>query len=268
MHYHQGAFAHAMHSLGQTRSVNRRDHLLLTPDTFVRTPLPGLTGGMAIVHASPQCGANFAQMTVELEPGGTLTESSAQRFLYVLEGELSLAEPNSRTPHPLSAGSYAFLPQGDEHMLEAETRARIEVIDKPFQPLSLEQAKMLAASGEHDEPYFVLGREQDVVSTALNGDDALQVRSLLPASLAFDFACNTMTYQPGASLSQVEIHYMEPGLLMLEGGGTYRLGDSWYPTQAGDFIWMAPFCPQWFGALGKQPAKYLIYKDFNRHPLG
>jgi (S)-ureidoglycine aminohydrolase len=30
---------------------------------------------------------------------------------------------------------------------------------------------------------------------------------------------------------------------------------------------MAPFCPQWFGALGKQPAKYLIYKDWNRHPL-
>ena len=74
-----------------------------------------------------------------------------------------------------------------------------------------------------------------------------------------------MTYAPGAALSQVEIHYMEHGLLMLSGGGIYRLGDSWYPTTAGDFIWMAPFCPQWFGAIGKQPAKYLIYKDFNRH---
>ena len=40
----------------------------------------------------------------------------------------------------------------------------------------------------------------------------------------------------------------------------------WYPTLAGDAIWMAPFCPQWFGALGKTPTKYLIYKDFNRHP--
>ena len=26
--------------------------------------------------------------------------------------------------------------------------------------------------------------------------------------------------------------------------------------------------PQWFGALGKRPAKYLIYKDWRRHPLG
>ena len=77
-----------------------------------------------------------------------------------------------------------------------------------------------------------------------------------------------MTYQPGASLSQVEVHVIEHGLLMLEGGGIYRLGDAWYPVTAGDFIWMAPFCPQWFGALGRQPAKYLIYKDWNRHPLG
>jgi (S)-ureidoglycine aminohydrolase len=65
----------------------------------------------------------------------------------------------------------------------------------------------------------------------------------------------------------VEMHIMEHGLLMIEGGGIYRLGDSWYPVTAGDFIWMAPWCPQWFGAIGKAPAKYLIYKDWNRHPL-
>jgi (S)-ureidoglycine aminohydrolase len=65
----------------------------------------------------------------------------------------------------------------------------------------------------------------------------------------------------------VEMHVMEHGLIMLEGGGIYRLGDSWYPVTAGDFIWMAPWCPQWFGAIGKVPAKYLIYKDWNRHPF-
>ena len=45
--------------------------------------------------------------------------------------------------------------------------------------------------------------------------------------------------------------------------GAERIPD---PTTAGDFIWMGPYCPQWFGALGKTPAKYLIYKDWNRHP--
>ena len=256
-----------MHHLGSTRSANRRDHLLLTPDTFIRTPLPGLTNGFAIVHVSPQAGAAFTMMTVEFEPGGALTEGPTQRFLYVLEGELSLAEPGSHTPHALSYGSFAYLPSACEHMLSADKKSRVVVIDKPFQPLTVEHTKALAATGEKETPYFLIGREPDIPSTPLEGAPGVQVRSLLPESLAFDFACNTMTYQPGASLSQVEIHYMEHGLLMLEGGGIYRLGDQWYPTGVGDFIWMAPFCPQWFGALGKQPAKYIIYKDFNRHTL-
>jgi (S)-ureidoglycine aminohydrolase len=59
---------------------------------------------------------------------------------------------------------------------------------------------------------------------------------------------------------------MEHGLLMLEGGGIYRLGSEWYEVKAGDFIWMDRYCPQWFGAIGKQPAKYLIYKDWDRYP--
>jgi (S)-ureidoglycine aminohydrolase len=83
----------------------------------------------------------------------------------------------------------------------------------------------------------------------------------------FDFAVNVMTFMPGASLPMVEMHIMEHGLLMMQGGGIYRLSDCWYSVMPGDFIWMAPYCPQWFGAIGKQPATYLIYKDWNRHPL-
>jgi (S)-ureidoglycine aminohydrolase len=245
-----------MHSLGHTTSSNKRDHLLLTPDTFIRTPLPGLSGGMAIVHVTPQAGAGFTQMTVELDAKGTLREGPTQRFLYVLEGTVTLNEPSTKKIHTLSMGGYAFLPTDHPHTLTAKTKARVEVIEKPFLPLE----------GEPN-PVMILGREQDAKPTSLNGDDGIQVRALLPDSMRFDFACNTMTYAPGASLSQVEMHYMEHGLLMLEGGGIYRLGDNWYPTQAGDFIWMAPYCPQWFGAIGKKPAKYLIYKDFNRHPL-
>ncbi len=64
-----------MHSLGHTRSANQRDHLLHTPDTFVRTPLPGLERGVAIVHISPAGGAGFTQYTAELETGGTLAST-------------------------------------------------------------------------------------------------------------------------------------------------------------------------------------------------
>lgn len=252
-----------MHHLGHTRSANRRDHLLLTPDTFIRTPLPGLTNGTAIVHVAPQMGAAFTMMTLEFEPQGTLVQGPTQRFLYVLEGELTLTEPGKQEPHAMTVGGYAYLPTDYPHTLTAQTKARVAVVDKPFLPLASEHAEQL----DEPWPWFLINREPEVASTPLNGDEDLQVRSLLPDSIAFDFACNTMTYAPGAGLSQVEIHYMEHGLLMLEGGGIYRLGDEWYPTKAGDFIWMAPYCPQWFGAIGKQPAKYLIYKDFNRHTI-
>ena len=244
-----------MHNLGDTRSRNRRDHLLQTPDTFVRTSLPGVERGAVVVHVSPAVGASFTQYTAELEFGGAMTASSAQRFVYVLSGSVDVAAPTGS--HALEPGGYAYVPAGLDCRVTARTESRLAVIEKPYEPL--------AGVGV---PGLLVGDQAAAQSTALMGDEDLQVRSLLPDAPAFDFAVNTMTYQPGASLSQVEIHMMEHGLLMLEGGGIYRLGDSWYPVKAGDFIWMAPYCPQWFGALGKTPAKYLIYKDCNRHPMG
>ena len=113
-----------MHKLGQTRSANRRDHLLLTADTFIRTPLPGLTGGMAIVHVAPQVGAAFTMMTVELDPMGTLSEGPTQRLIYVLEGTLTLGEPGSKQPHNLSAGGYAYLPAKELQKLSCSSATR------------------------------------------------------------------------------------------------------------------------------------------------
>ena len=244
-----------MHSFGETRSRNRRDHLLQTPDTFVRTSLPGIERGTVVVHVSPGMGSGFTQYTAELESGGAMTAATAQRFVYVLSGSIDVAAPTGF--HTLEPGGYAYIPAELDCGVTARKETRLAVIEKPYEPLAGVAA-----------PALLVGDESAIASTALNGDEDLQVRNLLPDAPAFDFAVNTMTYQPGASLNQVEIHIMEHGLLMLEGGGIYRLNDDWYPVKAGDFIWMAPYCPQWFGALGKTPAKYLIYKDCNRHPLG
>lgn len=236
--------------LGQTRSSHKPDHLLQTPDTFVRAVLPGMTRCVAIVHSGPARGSGFAQYTAEMQAGGTLAPSIGQRFLYVLGGEITIGDAR------LPAKSFAYVPEDSELTPEASLESRIAVIEKPY-----EQLPDLAA------PEFFTGHEDEVEAKPLGGDPSLLVRSLVPDHPRHDFAVNTMTYQPGASLSMVELHIMEHGLLMLEGEGIYRLGDCWYPVTAGDFIWMAPYCPQWFGALGKVPAKYLIYKDWNRHAL-
>ena len=243
-----------MYSLGHTRSSHQHNHLLLTPDTFVRTLLPGMTKALAVVHVSPALGARFTQYTAELEAGGRLGPTSAQRFVYLLEGAIRLETAGQQ--QDLGPRGFAYIPEGVSHGVTATQASRAAVIEKPYQPLDSAKA-----------PQLILSSEDAVASSALNNDPDLQVKCLLPDQSSFDFAVNTMTYQPGAALSMVEMHIMEHGLLMLEGGGIYRLGDSWYAASAGDFIWMGPWCPQWFGAIGKKPAKYLIYKDANRHPL-
>ncbi|HEY1767666.1 MAG TPA: (S)-ureidoglycine aminohydrolase [Terracidiphilus sp.] len=243
-----------MHHLGVTRSSLKPDHLLQTPDTFIRTPLPGAEKVDFILHAAPRLGAGFLQMTAELAAGGSLGPTKAQRFVYVLEGKLKIEAGGKRTT--LAPGGFAYLPHAAPHSVQAQGAARAVVIEKTFQ----------RQSGAV-RPEIVIGDESKIKGTPLMGDAGLRVRSLMPDGPPYDFAVNTMTYDPGAALGMVEIHVMEHGLLMLEGGGIYRLGDSWYPVEAGDFIWMAPYCPQWFGALGKKPAKYLIYKDWRRHPL-
>ncbi len=243
-----------MQHLGSTRTTVRENYALLTPDTFVRAPLPGMEKATAIVHASPALGAGFTQYTAEFEAGGHLgCVRTGQRFIYILEGEL-LLEIGSKSTR-LQKDGFAFIPTGLDHRLYAKTEARAAVIEKPY--ASLEGIA---------PPKLLVGKERSVAPVSLLGDAAVHVRNLLPADPSFDFAVNSMTYDPGATLPMVETHVMEHGLLMLEGAGIYRLDADWHPTTAGDFIWMGPFCPQWFGALGKTPARYLIYKDWNRHP--
>ncbi len=242
-----------MHKLGHTRSVRKSSHLLHTPDTFIRTQIPGSEKTAVVVHVSPALGAGFTQYTAEFEPGGTLGDAVGQRFLYVLDGEIDVALDGSQKH--LLKDSFAYIPEGAKHLCTSSNGARVEVLEKRY------------TASREKAPAVLTGREPDIPAQPLMDNPDLLVRALLPDTFAFDFAVNTMTYQPGVALSMVEIHVMEHGLLMLEGSGIYKLDEDWYPVTAGDFIWMAPYCPQWFGAIGKAPAKYLIYKDWNRHPL-
>ena len=245
-----------MQHFGFTRSSVQRDHALLTPDSFIRMPLPGFENATCITHIAPVIGAGFTQFTVEAGANATFGPAAAyaSRFVYVLEGEVALNI--GRKKHRLGPGGYAYLPPECAHALGSARPARAMLIEKHYQTLP-----------GVDLPEPIVGHAAKVTPNALNGDPALQVRLLLPDHPGFDFAVNTMTFDPGAHLSLVEVHSMEHGLTMLEGGGIYRLGDAHYAVQAGDVIYMAPYCPQWFGALGKTKSVYLIYKDWNRHGL-
>ena len=153
-----------MHELGLTRSAYRRDHLLQTPDTFVRAPLPGMLKATAVVHAAPSIGAKFMQYTAEFEAGGTLAAAAVQRFVYVLEGEVLC--PSHGLLH---AGDYAYFPDGCGSSLSAITASRAAVIEKPYQ--ILEGAA---------PPLFFAGSEDSIEAQPLMGDPGLAVRALVP----------------------------------------------------------------------------------------
>ena len=228
-----------MHKLGRTRSTQQPNHLLLTPDTFVRTALPGMKACAAIVHVSPALGAKFTQYTAEFEAGGELGGTSVQRFIYVVDGSVKVE---------LDEGNRANWVAGLRLLPEGFTSPS----DCHENELRRCDRKALSGSRIRQTAACIISSEDAVSSHPLGDDPDLQVKCLLP-EMSFDFAVNTMVYQPGAALSMVEMHIMEHGLIMLEGGGIYRLGDSWYPVTAGDFIWMGPWCPQWFGRSEKCP---------------
>src|SRR5260370_32761127 len=175
----------------------------------------------AIVHVSPAWGAGYPQYTAEFEAGGELGRTAAQRVIFVIEGGVNVELGGKSSK--LDARGYAFVPQGLHHRVVAAKASRLTVIEKFYQALDS------VAS-----PHLIISNEDAVPSHALADDPSLQVKCLLPDEMSFDCAVNTMVYQPGASLSMVEMHVMEHGLIMLEGGGIYRLGDSRIPRIAGD----------------------------------
>ena len=246
-----------MDVFGFTRSKLANDYALITADTHVHSPLVGWEKASAVIHISPEMGARFTQYTATLEAGGKSGAPGVgiQRFFYVQSGKCGLAIGDSDS-HSLAAGDYAFLPADAQHTISADKETTLIVFEKEYNP-----------HPDFGDPAPVIGKSGDVPGEPFMGDEDARLQTLLPIQPEFDMAVNIFTYQPGATLPQVEIHTMEHGLMMLAGKGVYRLSDDYFPVTEGDVIWMASYCPQWFVAMGKTPATYIYYKDIHRDDL-
>lgn len=239
---------------GHTRARIAARHALITPGNHVAGTVPGITGATTVVLVNEALGARFAQLLVTFAEGGraALGASDVQTCGYVLAGRGTLTI--GREKAKVGAGHYFYAPAGQGWGLAGvEPGTRLVLFQKRYAPLA-----------GVAPPRTIVGDAAKVKGRPFLGDPAANLQVLLPDEPAFDLAVNVFTYQPGGHLPFVEVHVMEHGLLMLEGQGVYRLEDSWYPVQAGDAIWMAPYCAQWFVAMGKSPASYLYYKDVNR----
>ncbi len=242
---------------GQTRTRIVARHALIAPDGHVKSSVPGITGAAAVIVINPAMGARFAQVLVTFEAGGRadFAGSEVETAGYIETGGTTLKIGAEKAK--CRAGGFFFAPAGVDWSIAApRAGTRVTLFQKKIQPL--------AGTGALRA---IIGDAADVKGQPFLGDPDARLQVLLPDLPEFDLAMNIFTYQPGATLPFVETHVMEHGLLMLAGQGVYRLEDSWYPVAAGDAIWMAPYCPQWFVAMGKKPASYLYYKDVNRAAL-
>ena len=247
-----------MNPFGTTRSVVQRDHALVSPDSHVPVSMPEWDNAKIVTLISPRMGARFQQFLVQFDAEGSHAmgeHPTLERFVFVLDGAVSVQTGGGS--RQLTPGGYAYLPPNFSHSLHSPEPSRLLVIEQHYTPQNTWSA-----------PEAIFGQEQDVEGKPFLGDPDARLQTLLPEHPRMDMAVNIFTYQLGATLPFVEVHVMEHGLLMLQGAGVYRLSQSWYPVQAGDVLWMAPYCPQWFVAMGKTPARYIYYKDVNRDPLG
>jgi (S)-ureidoglycine aminohydrolase len=244
----------ATHELLHGRTRVRRRYALMPLEGFPPSRLPQWRGAEVRVLAAPALGAGFAQYRIDVQPGGGSSQESdgtTETFIYVLGGEMTLTVNQRR--ETLTQGGYALLPPSAPLDAEAPGGASLLVLRKRYEP---------ARGIGPQRP--IIGNQSNVRGEVYLGNEHARLQVLIPDELPYDLAMNIFTFDPGHSLPYVETHVMEHGLFFLEGKGVYFLDDEWMEVQAGDFIWMAPFCPQTFYATGDVPARYIYYKNVNR----
>lgn len=239
-----------------TRSVVKRNHAVISPDGYINSKVPGYENCVVNVIISEHMGAGLCQCIITASENCTLTGHTnvTQVFFFIIEGTATVTIGGQGKM--LQGGEYVYVPIQTKYLFsDVSEGAKILTFHKKFE--ALEGYKV---------PSVLFGDAAKIDGPAYLNDSSLRLQVLLPDDLSFDMAVNIFTYDPGGHLPMVETHIMEHGLLYLQGQGIYMLDHEWYPIKKGDSIWMAPYCQQWFTAMGKEPAVYIYYKNINRYP--
>lgn len=238
------------------RAAVTAQYAVMPPEGILASRLPGFEETTVRVQTSPEMGARFAQILLELGPGGGTTKprnDGLQHFFYLLDGAVTVTI--GEDDHELSPHGYCYVPAGIGYAIRnlLEGESRLLWIKKPYERLE-----------DVPVPAPIVGH-RDRVEKSRPHTEGRYWQYLLPVDdIAFDMHMNILGFEPGTYFPYVETHIMEHGLFMLEGQMLYQLGNDLHEVQAGDFIWMASYCPQFCFATGWSESAYLLYKDVNR----
>lgn len=241
------------------RCINKPGSYMIFPRANrVEHHLPHFNGVLAQVLATPQQEARFVEHELLVEPGGSTAgprDEAYEQFFFVLEGKLSFSLDGKASK--MVQGSFAWLPPHRPYTFTnpGDSTSRIVWIRRKY-----EEVEGMAV------PDPIVAHENDVPAYPT---DTYMEQHLTPyEQLGFDMGINLQTFDPGVYFSFVEAHVMEHGLYMLSGRGLYWLNHDLIEVQKDDFIYMAPYCPQFYYATGWEKSAYLLYKDVNRDYTG
>mmetsp|Transcript_64 Transcript_64/g.177 ORF Transcript_64/g.177 Transcript_64/m.177 type:complete len:300 (-) Transcript_64:234-1133(-) len=239
---------------GFTRSFYERDHALITPESRVWAGFPGWKNAVTAHLITPASGAHFVMYLVNMSPAASSAppgSPAVERFMFVIQGEVSVEANGKKLSLP--SDHYAYFPPSMSHSITSSASAQLVVFERKY---GIEGGKPTFQSGNvSNHPHL------------LTPGEVFGLRKLMPMTGDYDFNIHIMDFKPGEHLNVKEVHYNQHGLLLLQGKGIYRLADKWFPVQAGDAIYMGPFVPQWYAALGYENSRYLLYKDTTVDPL-
>ena len=237
------------------RCINVPGSYMIFPrSSRVEHHLPYFEGVLSQVLATPQLGARFVQHELLIEANGRTSrprDEDYEQFFYVLEGGLEFEQGGAK--HSLREGSFAWLPPHAAYSFVNKTEAlsRVVWIRRRYEPVD-----GIAV------PAPIIAHQSDVPAAPT---DTYMEQHLTPyEQMGFDMGINLQVFDPGVYFSFVEAHVMEHGLYMVAGRGLYWLNHDLIEVQKDDFIYMAPFCPQFYYATGWEKSAYLLYKDVNR----
>lgn len=243
-----GVYAH-------NRAVVTPQYSVMPPEGILPSRLPGFEGTSVRIQTSPEMGARFAQMLLEIAPGGGTTgprNDGLEHFFYLLEGAAEIAI--GEHVHELTPGGYCYVPSGYHYAIRSsgEGESRLLWVKRPYDRIDV------------PIPDPVAGHRDEVEKDRPHTEGRYWQYLLPPDDIAFDMHMNILGFESGVYFPYVETHVMEHGLYMLEGQMLYQLAGDVHEVRAGDFIWMASYCPQFCFCTGWGEAAYLLYKDVNR----
>ncbi|CAM0905924.1 unnamed protein product [Alopecurus aequalis] len=195
---------------GFTRSVYKKDHALITPESHVFSPLPDWTNTLGAYLISPALGAHFTMYLANMQDGSksALPPKDVERLIFVLQGSIALSV-ESGTTHSLLVDSYAYLPANMKHSLISDEPTTLVIFERRYTAI------------EDYHPDLVVGStdKQPLLETP---GEVFELRKLLPTSLPYDFNIHGTSNNLAKCTIQLRVCYID-GMFLYNGFSARRV---------------------------------------------